>query len=85
MNVVKLCAEVVAVTEILKKLLLKVGVELKGKLAVGLAVVVSIGVVAVGAISTDTPLGLGLIPVLIQVILYSTVGYAVVTKSGSVK
>lgn len=80
MDVLILIGIVATVTEIIKKGLLKIRVELKGQSAVILACLVSVGVVLVKAIQLDVPIGLGLIPVLVQVILGSTVGYSIITK-----
>lgn len=85
MDIAGMIAQVVVVTELIKKGLLKIKVEVKGGAAVVLAVLVSIGVVLVAAITTEAPLTLALVPVLIQVILASTIGYSIVTKAGSKK
>jgi len=80
MDIAVMVAAVAAATEIIKKGLLKIRIEIKGQAAVILAGVVSVGVVLVNALRADVPVGLGLLPVLIQVIIYSTVGYSIVTK-----
>lgn len=85
MNIGELIATVVVVTEFIKKAAKSsFGIEIKGKAAVVLAVLVSIGVVFVKAVLTDTPVGLALLPALIQVVLASTMGYSIATKSSSV-
>ena len=80
MDVAAMVASVAVVTEILKKLLLKVRIEVKGQAAVILAGVVSVGVVLVAATKAGLPIDFSLLPVLIQVILASTIGYSIVTK-----
>lgn len=80
MDALLLIGIVAVVTEVIKKGLLKIHVEVKGQAAVVLACLVSVGVVLVKAIQLDVPIGLGLVPVLVQVILGSTVGYSIVTK-----
>lgn len=81
MNVPELLAVVVAATEFFKKAITKVfRVEMKGKAAVILAVLVSVGVVFVKAILGDVPLTLALVPTLVQVIIGSTMGYSIFTK-----
>ena len=77
MDVLELVALVALVTQFVKKAVLKVfKVEIGGKAAIIASVLVSIGVVFVQAVQTETALGLGLIPVLIQVIIGSNMGYS---------
>ena len=79
MDVPMLMGLVVLVTQFVKKAVKSVfKVELGGKAAIVVSVLVSIGVVFVKAIETDTTLGLGLIPVLIQVIIGSNMGYSLI-------
>lgn len=81
MNVPELIGIVMAVTEFFKKVVAKLfKVEVKGKAAVVLACLVSVGVVFVKAVQTDLTLGLALIPTLVQVVVGSTIGYSVMTK-----
>jgi hypothetical protein len=85
MDIAKLIASVAVVTEIIKKLLLKIHIELKGQAAVVLAVIVSAGVVVVESLMIGQPLGLSTIVVFIKVVLGATIGYAIVTKSSETK
>lgn len=84
MDVPILIGMVMAITELIKKGLLKyLHIEVKAKAAVVLAVLVSIGVVFVQALKGDITITLALVPTLIQVILGSTIGYAIVTKKST--
>jgi hypothetical protein len=85
MDIAKLIASVAVVTEILKKLLLKIHVELKGQAAVVLAVIVSAGVVVVESLMTGQSIGLSTLVVFIKVVLGATIGYAIVTKKSETK
>jgi len=85
MDIAKLIASVAVVTEIIKKLLLKIHIELKGQAAIVLAVIVSAGVVVVESLMIGQPLGLPTIVVFIKVVLGATVGYAIVTKKSETK
>ena len=76
MNIAELIVAVGLVTQFAKKALLKLKVNVEGKAAIVLSVVVSIGVVLVEAIKTDAAIGFALIPVLIQVIVGSNMGYS---------
>ena len=80
MDIAAMVASVAVVTELIKKGLLKIRIKIKGQAAVTLAGVVSVGVVLVNALRTDATIGVGLLPLLIQVILASTIGYSIVTK-----
>lgn len=85
MDIAKLIASVAVVTEILKKLLLQIHVELKGQAAVVLAVIVSAGVVVVESLMTGQSIGLSTLVVFIKVVLGATIGYAIVTKKSETK
>jgi hypothetical protein len=84
MDVAILIGIVMAVTELIKKGLLKyLHIDIKGKVAVVLAVITSVGVVFVQALKGDVPITFALLPVLIQVVIGSTIGYAIVTKKST--
>jgi hypothetical protein len=85
MDIAKLIASVAVVTEILKKLLLKIHIELKGQAAVALAVLVSAGVVVVESLMTGQSIGLSTLVVFIKVVLGATIGYSIVTKNSETK
>jgi hypothetical protein len=76
MNVAALIVVVGLVTQFAKKLLGKINLKIEGTAAVVLSVVVSIGVVLVEAVKLDVPIGIALVPVLIQVIVGSNMGYS---------
>ncbi len=82
MNIAELIIEVGLVTEFLKKALDKIKVHVEGKASVILSIVVSLGVVLVAAIKTDTPIGFGLVPVLIQVAIGANAGFALLKVAG---
>jgi hypothetical protein len=85
MDIAKLIASVAVVTEIIKKLLLKIHVELKGQAAVALAVIVSAGVVVVESLMTGQSLNLSTLIVFVKVVFGATIGYAIVTKKSETK
>lgn len=79
MDVATLLVVVMAVTQFVKKAVKSVfKVELGGKAAIIVSVLVSVGAVFVKAVESDTALGLGLVPVLIQVIIGSNMGYSLI-------
>lgn len=82
MDIVALIAIVGIVTQFLKKALSKFKINIEGTGAVVLSVVVSVGVVLVEAIKLDMPLGLALVPVLIQVIVGANMGYSLLKAAG---
>jgi len=85
MDIAKLIASVAVVTEIIKKSLLKIHVELKGQAAIVLAVIVSAGAVVVEFLLTGQSLGLSTFIVFVKVVLGATIGYAIVTKKSETK
>ena len=83
-DVATLIGIVVVVTELIKKAFLKyLKIYIKGTAAIVLATLVSIGTVFVESLKADVPLSFSMLPILIQVILGSTIGYAVVTKKST--
>jgi hypothetical protein len=80
MNIPNLIAITAVVTEFIKKALLKIKVEIKGPAAVVLAIIVSAGVVIVETFKTGGALGIGTAWIFIQVVIGSTIGYAIMTK-----
>lgn len=85
MNIAELIALTAVVTELVKKALLRIRIEVKGKLAVLLAVLVSAGVVFFDAVKNGTELSFQSFLIFIQVAFGSTLGYSIVTKKSSEK
>jgi hypothetical protein len=81
MNIPEMLAITVAVTEFFKKAAFSLfKVEIKARAAVVLAVLTSLGVVIYKAVETGTAVNLALVPLAIQVIIGSTIGYSIATK-----
>ncbi|MBE3120027.1 MAG: hypothetical protein IMZ50_14890 [Candidatus Atribacteria bacterium] len=82
MDIVALIAIVGVVTQFLKKALSKVKINIEGKAAIVLSVLVSVGVVLVESIKFDMPLTFALVPVLVQVIVGANMGYSLLKVAG---
>jgi len=80
MNIASLIGITAVVTEFIKKALLKINIEIKGAVAVALAVIVSAGVVVVETFKAGGIFGIGTIWIFVQVVIGSTIGYSILTK-----
>ncbi len=79
MDVSNLIIVVLAVTQFIKTAALRAfKVEIGGKAAVVVSALAAAGVVFYKAIETNAVLGLGLVPVLIQVIIGANMGYSLI-------
>lgn len=85
MNIAVLIATVAVVTELIKKALLKIRVEVKGKVAVALALIVSAGVTVFEVLKTEAGFSLSMLWTFLQVAFGSTIGYAIITKKSETK
>jgi len=84
LDIVILIGIVVAVTELIKKGFTKyLKIDIKGKTAVILAGLVSVGVVFIESLKSDIPITFALLPILIQVIIGATIGYSIATKKSA--
>jgi hypothetical protein len=80
MNIAEMIVSVGLVTEFFKRAFKSVfRIDIGGKAAVILSIIVSIGVVFVYAVNTATPFTFALIPILIQVAIGANAGYALLT------
>ena len=83
MNIAEMIVSVGLVTEFIKKAVRAVlKIDIAGKGAVILSIIVSIGVVFVAAINTATPFTFALIPILIQVAIGANAGFALLKVRG---
>jgi hypothetical protein len=81
MNISLLIVTVGIATEFIKKALLKIKIEIKGVSAVILAILVSAVVVILEVFKVGGQFTFQTIWVFIQVVIGSTVGYSILTKS----
>lgn len=82
MDIAVLIVMVGIVTQFLKKALSKIKINVEGKAAIVLSVLVSVGVVLVEAIKLDMPLSFALVPLLLQVIIGANMGYSLLKVAG---
>jgi hypothetical protein len=85
MDIAVLIATTAVVTELIKKALLKIRIEIKGKAAVALAVIVSAGVTVFETLKMGGAFSFSTLWTFLQVAFGSTIGYAIVTKKSETK
>jgi len=85
MSIPELIALVAVTTEVIKKAFLRIHIEIKGVVAVFLAVMVSACVVIFDALKNGTALTFQSVILWLEVAIGSTIGYSIFTKVSSAK